>query len=91
MGLGRQDFSGKRLAPPEADAVVAYSGLLNVAEIGHMMLIGAASGDGLKLGNLDEMRQATRGLMMGLDPIDDILSAMGPDVGFFVSRTRPRR
>jgi hypothetical protein len=23
MGLGRQDFSGKRLAPPEADAVVA--------------------------------------------------------------------
>ena len=72
-----------------ADAVVAYSGLLDVPEIGHLMLIGAASGDGLKLGNLDEMRQATRGLMMGLDPIDDILPAMGPDVGFFVSRTAP--
>jgi len=73
-----------------ADAVVAYSGLLDVPEIGHLMLIGAASGDGLKLGNVEEMRQATRGLMMGLDPIDDILPAMGPDVGFFVSRTAPQ-
>jgi hypothetical protein len=72
-----------------ADAVVAYSGLLDVSEVGHLMLIGAASGDGLKLGNVEEMRQATRGLMMGLDPIDDILPAMGPDVGFFVSRTAP--
>jgi hypothetical protein len=72
-----------------ADAVVAYSGLLDVPEIGHMMLIGAASGDGIKLGNVEEMRQATRGLMMGLDPIDDILPAMGPDVGFFISRTAP--
>ena len=72
-----------------ADAVVAYSGLLDVPEIGHLMLIGAASGDGLKLGNVEEMRQATRGLMMGLDPIDDILPAMGPDVGFFISRTAP--
>jgi hypothetical protein len=72
-----------------ADAVVAYSGLLDVPEVGHLMLIGAASGDGLKLGNVEEMRQATRGLMMGLDPIDDILPAMGPDVGFFVSRTAP--
>lgn len=72
-----------------ADAVVAYSGLLDVPEIGHLILIGAASGDGLKLGNVEEMRQATRGLMMGLDPIDDILPAMGPDVGFFVSRTAP--
>ncbi|MBX9789490.1 MAG: hypothetical protein K2Y37_11295 [Pirellulales bacterium] len=72
-----------------ADAVVAYAGKLNVSEIGYLVLVGAASGDGFKLGNLDEIRQATRGMMMGLDPIDDILPSMGPDVGFFVSRTKP--
>ena len=72
-----------------ADAVVAYAGKVNVSEIGYLFLVGAASGDGLKLGNLDDIRQATRGMMMGLDPIDDILPSMGPDVGFFISRTRP--
>ncbi|MGD9645900.1 MAG: hypothetical protein AB7U73_09315 [Pirellulales bacterium] len=72
-----------------ADAVVAYAGQLNVSEIGYLILVGAASGDGFKLGNLDDIRKATSGMMMGLDPIDDILPAMGPDVGFFISRTQP--
>jgi hypothetical protein len=79
---GTADFL--RHAPP--DAVVAYAGHWDVANLSRFLL----SQDGLlEQRHMDMLRQFSREIFLGLDIFDDVLAHMGPQIGTFMVRRDP--
>ena len=63
------------------DAIFAFAGRIDIGNLARMFL---EAGDEASLQQLDEMRDFGRGLLMGLDLFDDVLTSLGPDVGMFL-------
>lgn len=61
------------------NAFFAFAGRVN---LGHLSELFLAGGD---TENFDEVRDMARGLLLGLDLFDDVLTSLGPDLGAYLA------
>lgn len=66
------------------DAIFAFAGRMDIGRLARMFL---EAGDEASQQQLNEMRDFGRGLLMGLDLFDDVLTSLGPDLGMFLLPT----
>lgn len=62
-----------------SDAFFAFAGRVN---LGHLSELFLAGGD---TENFDEVRDMARGLLLGLDLFDDVLTSLGPNLGAYLA------
>lgn len=79
-----QMFSGKAefLQHIPGDAALAFAGRIDLAHFAAMLY---DSPQAERMENLDQVREMSRGLFMGLDLFDDVIARLGPDVGFYMA------